>query len=75
MTDANRRTVRTVFAYVVSLAAALPLIVSASGVPETTAGVGVLLAVAGAVTRIMALPVVDALLPSWLRMDADKPSK
>ncbi|MFE6494114.1 hypothetical protein [Streptomyces sp. NPDC057748] len=75
MTDANRRTVRTAFAFVVSLAAALPLIVDASGVPETTAGVSVLLAVGAAVTRILALPAVDALLPAWLRKEADKPSK
>ncbi|MFD5504607.1 hypothetical protein ACFWJS_33690 [Streptomyces sp. NPDC127061] len=75
MTDANRRTIRTVFAFVVSLAAALPLIVSASGIPETTAGVGALLAVGAAVTRILALPAVDGLLPAWLRKDADKPSK
>lgn len=75
MTDANRRTVRTVFAFVVSLAAALPLIVDASGIPETTAGVGALLAVGAAVTRILALPAVDALLPAWLRKDTDKPSK
>ena len=54
----------------VSLAAALPLIVQASGVPETTAGVGVGLAVAAAVTRVMALPAVDRLLPGWLRMAA-----
>ncbi|MFG3244614.1 hypothetical protein [Streptomyces sp. NPDC048157] len=75
MTDANRRTARTVFAYVVSLAAALPLIIEASGIPEATAGAGALLAVGAAVTRILALPAVDALLPSWLRKDADKPSK
>ncbi|MFB7188417.1 hypothetical protein ACFCZT_24610 [Streptomyces sp. NPDC056230] len=75
MTDANRRTVRTVVAYVVSVAAALPLIVDASGVPETTAGVGTLLAVGAAVTRILALDVVDALLPAWLRKAGDAPSK
>jgi hypothetical protein len=70
MRDATRRTVRTVVQAAGSLAAALPLIVAASGVPETTEGVGVGLAVAAAVTRVMALPAVDRLLPGWLRMAA-----
>lgn len=65
--DETRRTWRTIFQTAVAIAAALPLLVAASGVPETTAGVGVLLAAAAAVTRIMALPVVDRLLPAWLR--------
>ncbi|MFE3144755.1 hypothetical protein [Streptomyces scopuliridis] len=75
MTDANRRTARTVFAQVVSIAAALPLIVTASGVPETSGAVVALLAVAGAVTRILALPAVDELLPAWLRKDDDATSE
>lgn len=68
MKDSTRRTIRTVVQSALSLAAAAPLIVEASGVPETTAGVGAGLAVAAGITRVMALPAVDRLLPSWLRM-------
>ncbi|GGP35184.1 hypothetical protein [Streptomyces melanogenes] len=67
MTDATRRTVRTVVQTVLALAAGLPLIIDAAGIPQTAAGVGLTLAVAGGVTRVMALPVVEALLPAWLR--------
>ncbi|QNJ57082.1 holin [Gordonia phage Rabbitrun] len=72
MSDETRRTVRTVFQAAVAVAAALPLIVVASGIPATAAGVGVALAVAGGVTRVMALPVVDELLHTyvpWLAKD------
>ncbi|MEU7602223.1 hypothetical protein [Streptomyces sp. NPDC041003] len=72
MTDATRRTVRTVVQTVLALAAGLPLIIDASGIPQTAAGVGLALAVAGGVTRVMALPVVEALLPSWLRTGPDR---
>lgn len=59
LNDEKRRTIRTVFQSAVSLLAAAPLLVDASGIPETTAGVGVLLAVAAGVTRVMALPQVN----------------
>lgn len=67
MTDGARRTVRTVFQTVVALAAGMPLIVAASGLADVVPGVAVVLAVSAGVTRVMALPVVDQLLPSWLR--------
>ncbi|WP_411129922.1 hypothetical protein [Streptomyces sp. x-19] len=69
MTDAARRTIRTVVQTVLGLAAGLPLIIDAAGIPQTAAGVGVALAVAGGLTRVMALPVVENLLPAWLRAD------
>lgn len=68
MKDSTKRTIRTTFQLVVSLMAALPLIVSASGVPETVPGVALALAVGAAVTRIMAIPQVNDLLPSWMRL-------
>lgn len=71
MTDAARRTIRTVVQTVLGLAAGLPLIIDAAGIPQTAAGVGVALAVAGGLTRVMALPVVENLLPSWLRAEAN----
>ncbi|UWM52062.1 hypothetical protein N0X72_25285 [Streptomyces carpaticus] len=67
MSDEMRRTVRTAVQWVVSVAAALPAIVSAAGVPEALPGVALGLGVAAAITRVMALDVVDALLPGWLR--------
>ncbi|MEU3613109.1 hypothetical protein ABZ725_12490 [Streptomyces sp. NPDC006872] len=67
MTDTNRRTIRTVVQTVLALAAGLPLIINAAGIPQTAAGVGVALAVAGGITRVMSLPVVENLLPAWLR--------
>ncbi|MFD7262084.1 hypothetical protein [Streptomyces sp. NPDC059874] len=67
MNDASRRTVRTIVQTVLALAAGLPLIIDAAGIPQTAVGVGLALAVAGGVTRVMALPVVEALLPQWLR--------
>ncbi|MCF2530678.1 hypothetical protein [Yinghuangia soli] len=65
--DAARRTVRTVLQTALALAAALPLIVSAAGLPESLPGVALALAVAAGVTRVMALEAVDRLLPGWLR--------
>ncbi len=67
MSDSARRTIRTVFALVLGIAAGLPLLVETAGLPSTLPGLGTVLAVAGAVTRVMALPMVDGWLPSWLR--------
>lgn len=69
MTDLTKRTLRTTLQTALGLVAALPLLVHASGVPESAPGVGVGLAVAAAVTRLMAIPGVQRLLPGWLRTD------
>lgn len=61
-----RATVRTVVAVVVALAAMLPLLIEASGVDETLAPVAGALAIAGAITRIMALPAVEAFLARFV---------
>ncbi|MFJ4799213.1 hypothetical protein [Kitasatospora purpeofusca] len=71
MRDSTRRTIRTTLQTALGIAAALPLIVSASGIPEATPGVGVGLAVAAGLTKVMALPAVDRLLPGWLRAAPD----
>ena len=73
MSDSTRRTVRTVFQCLVGLAAGLPVLIAASGVPENAAGIGVVLAVSAFVTRMMASPVVQSVLPRWLR--AEEPEK
>lgn len=70
MTDATRRTARTVLQTILALAAGLPLIVDAAGLPDALPGIGVTLSVAAGITRVMALPLVNRLLPRWLRMEA-----
>lgn len=70
MKDANKRTLRTVLQTGVGVAVALPMIVQASGIPEALPWVAGSLAVAGGFARVMALPSVQALLPSWLRTDS-----
>ncbi|TLF72932.1 hypothetical protein [Nocardia cyriacigeorgica] len=70
-----RTTVRTVFQLVVGIAAALPMIVAASGLPETAAGVGVALGVAAAITRLMSLPAVNGALAVWLPWLAAEPKE
>lgn len=67
MGDGARRTVRTVLQLVLGLLAGLPLLVHTAGLPGTLPGLGVVLGIAAGVTRVMALPVVDQLLPAWLR--------
>ncbi|MFF9912287.1 hypothetical protein [Streptomyces sp. NPDC013457] len=67
MSDAAKRTARTVLQTAVGIAVVLPAIVDASALPATLPWVAGALAVAGALTRVMALPAVQNLLPSWLR--------
>lgn len=58
----TKRSLRTVFQTALGLVVALPLVVDAAGIPETLPGVGVGLAVSGAVARVMAIPAVQAVL-------------
>lgn len=67
MSDAARRTLRTIVWTVLGLAAATPLIIDTAGIPRTAAGVSIVLAVAAGLTRVTALDAVQKLLPSWLR--------
>ena len=69
MQDSTKRTMRTVVQSALGLAVVLPIIVEAAGIPAALPWVAGALAVAGAVTRIMALPAVQRLLPGWLRTD------
>jgi hypothetical protein len=70
MTDQTRRTVRTVVQGIVALCAAAPLLVAATGLPQSAAGVGLFVSVSAAVTRVMAVDAVDQMLPPWLRKTA-----
>ena len=56
-----RATARTVFAFVVAVAAVWPLVVEAAGVDPGLRVVAVSVAVAAAITPIMALPGVVAI--------------
>ncbi|MFF3317273.1 hypothetical protein ACFYV5_17440 [Streptomyces sp. NPDC003035] len=67
MSEAAKRTARTVLQSAVGIAVVLPAIVDASGIPATLPWVVGALAVAGGLTRVMAVPGVQNLLPSWLR--------
>lgn len=70
MKDSTKRTIRTGLQTTVGVAVMLPQIVDASGVPESLPWVAGSLAVAAGLARVMALPGVQALLPSWLRTDS-----
>jgi len=67
-----RATVRTVFAFVVGLAAGWGLIVQAAGLDAGVEWVSGSVAIAAGITRVMALPAVDALIRQfapWLAPD------
>lgn len=68
-----RASARTVVQGIVAFAALLPLILSASGVP-VVGWVAAVVAVAGAITRVMALPQVEDFLERYLPFLAAKPS-
>ncbi|MEU8958750.1 hypothetical protein AB0C93_31180 [Streptomyces sp. NPDC048518] len=66
MTDATRRGLRTAVQTLLTLIAALPLLASDPHVSDVPVLAG-LVAFATALSRLMAVPAVEALLPSWLR--------
>ncbi|MFC4502998.1 MULTISPECIES: hypothetical protein [Streptomyces] len=71
MSEAAKRTLRTVVQTAVGLCVLLPTVVDSVGISRTLPWVAGALAVAAAVTRVMALPGVQALLPAWLRTGGD----
>ncbi|GAA1152150.1 hypothetical protein F4556_004070 [Kitasatospora gansuensis] len=75
MSDSTRRTLRTAVQTVLGLLAALPLLVDSGTLPATLPGLALAVTVSGTVTRLMALPGIERLLPGWLhRETADAPS-
>jgi hypothetical protein len=67
-----RTTVRSAFQFLVGLAGGWALIVGAAGIDPGIEWVGTSLAIASGITRVMALPVVDALIRThipWLATD------
>lgn len=53
LSEPNRRTVRTVVQVVIGLIPALPLVLPALGVAETSAAYGLIIGVAAAIARLM----------------------
>lgn len=76
MSEAGKRTLRTLVQTALAIAVLLPAVVDASGLPAALPWVAGALTAAGALTRVMALPGVQAVLPGWLRTewpyDADR---
>lgn len=68
-----RSTVRTTFQALVALCLMLPFLVEASGVDETLPPVAGALAIAGGISRVMALPQVEAFLRRFLPFLAAAP--
>lgn len=70
MSQAAKRTVRTVLQTAVGLLLLLPAIAGSAGLSQTLPWLAGALAVSGGLARVMALPGVEAVLPSWLRATA-----
>lgn len=70
----GRAVARTVFQLIVGISAALPILVSASGIPQTAVGVGAALAMAALITRVMSLQPVETALKLWVPWLATEPN-
>ncbi|ATL65153.1 hypothetical protein [Nocardia terpenica] len=72
-----RTVARTLFQLIVGVAAAMPALVGALGLPSS-AGVAGALAISAALTRLMAIPAVDdalALVAPWLAAEPGQRSR
>lgn len=67
-----RATFRTVFQGVVAACAIIPLVLSTAGIAPVGLA-AIVIAVAGAITRVMALPAVEEFLENYLPILAAKP--
>lgn len=68
-----RATTRTIFAAAVALLTLLPVIAATAGI-DTVPAIAQVLLVAGAVTRVLALPGVEGFLESYLPWLAARPA-
>lgn len=68
----SRATFRTIVQGLIALAAILPLILTTAGIPPVGLA-AILVGVAGAVTRVMAIPAVENFLENYLPIFAAKP--
>lgn len=69
-----RATARTIFQGAIAFAAILPLVITTAGIP-VVGWAAILIGVAGAVTRIMALPGVESFLENYIPFLAAKPKQ
>ncbi len=67
-----RATFRTVFQGAVAAAAIVPLVLSTAGIAPVGVA-AIVIAIAGAITRIMALPAVEEFLENYIPILAAKP--
>jgi hypothetical protein len=73
LSKANKQTIRTVVQAAIGIAVALPGIVDATGLDETTPWVAAGLAASATVTRLMAIPQVQKFL--WFLNTEDDAQK
>ncbi|MET9529671.1 hypothetical protein ABZY02_03735 [Streptomyces sp. NPDC006649] len=66
MTPTTIRALRTVVQTAVGIAIALPALVDSGTLPRSLPWVGAALTVSGLLSRVMAVPAVQSLLPAWL---------
>jgi hypothetical protein len=69
MSDAAKRTLRTALQSLVGLCVLLPPVLGSADLTGTLPWAAGAVAVAGGLSRLMALPAVQALLPAWLRTE------
>lgn len=69
MRDEWVRTARTVIGVTISVAAVIPLAVPALGLSSTVGAGAVLIGVAAAATRLMAIPAISEPINRWLRAE------
>lgn len=70
----NRTTIRSIFQGLLGLAAVMPILIGAIGLPTTGGIVGGVLVVSAIVTRVMANPAVNEFLEKHLPWLAAKPA-
>lgn len=68
-----RAVVRTIFAFVVGIAAMIPGIVASTGLAELAPWLGAAAAASAAITRVMASPVTNAFLSIYVPWLAAEP--
>jgi hypothetical protein len=69
----NRATVRTIVQGILAFAAILPIIITTAGISPALPWVAAVIAVTGAITRVMAIPAVNEFIENYIPFLAAKP--